>query len=118
MICLICKTASGIHCAGLLGGKLHWLCWNLLCVSEKEAQLWVQPLGLSCGQQQVLNTDITAPGAHGDGEASQLKERSQENEVLDFFGKEDSLSFCNKIPRIQNYQGTGYSVICHLVSSI
>lgn len=36
------------------GRETSRLCWNLLCVSEKEAQLGVQPLGLSCGQQHNL----------------------------------------------------------------
>lgn len=87
-----------MHCAGLLGGELHGLA-GICCASGSEEQLGVQPLGLSSGQQRVLSTHI----AHS-GEAAQLQEKNQENELLNSFGEEDSSSFCNKIPHIQNYQ--------------
>lgn len=61
---------------------------------------WSSPVVSSRCSTHTLPT----PGAHGDREAARLKEKNQGNELLNFSGEEDSLSFCNKIPYIQNYQ--------------
>lgn len=55
---------------------------------------WGSPWVSSRGSTHTSPT----PGPHGDREVAQVKERNQETELLNFFGEEDSLSFCNKIP--------------------
>lgn len=68
-----------------------------------EAQLGCSPGGSPVASSRCLAHTLPNPGAHGDREAAQ-PQKNQENELFNFFGEEDSSSFCNKIPYIQNYQ--------------